>query len=496
MEQIGPYEILGELGRGGMGIVYRGLDPVIGRTVAVKTVHSSDLGDSAEQTKLKDRLFREAKSAGMLSHPGIVTIYQAGQDKDVLFIAMEFIDGPNLADALARTRPSVELTLQILKQAAEALDYAHSKGVIHRDIKPANLLLQSEGRIKVADFGIAKIAATNLTKTGTTVGSPAYMSPEQIRAMAMDGRADQYSLGIVAYEMLTGLRPYDSDTITSLVFKVVFEQPDLSKLEQVPGGLRMDPVFRKVLAKSAEDRFPNCMAFWQALSDAANGVEQGPATDFEATLPLNQSKSAAASGAGASAPPPMRLETEARPAVVAPVQPPPSQPVAAEKRPAYQPPPAAMPVEAQSSKRGLMFVGIAVAAVVLGGGGYWMWSQRSQPVIPEHKEKENRDKDRIGKKGPVEGAHEKVVPPQVIASPEAEYTPEAQKAGIEGVVRLRIGIDERGRVTEARVVKALDPGLDRKAIQAVLRWTFKPATFNGKPVPFEAQVEQHFVIPK
>jgi TonB family protein len=386
-----------------------------------------------------------------------------------------------------------------LKQAAEALDYAHSKGVIHRDIKPANLLLQSEGRIKVADFGIAKIAATNLTKTGTTVGSPAYMSPEQIRAMAMDGRADQYSLGIVAYEMLTGLRPYDSDTITSLVFKVVFEQPDLSKLEQVPGGLRMDPVFRKVLAKSAEDRFPNCMAFWQALSDAANGVDQP--TDFEATLPLNSSKPKTSTvSSPADGPPPARIETEARPslAVPLPLSSPPVIKPEPRQQPSYQSPPVAAAVAhpAQSSSSRIGLIGIAVAVLALAGGGYWMWSQRTPPVGPEHREKENREKDRIGKKGPVEGAHEKVVPPQVITSPEAEYTPEAQRAGIEGVVRLRIGINERGQVTEARVVKPLDPGLDHKAIQAVLRWTFKPATFNGKPVPFEAQVEQHFVIPR
>jgi len=467
MEQIGPYQIIGELGRGGMGIVYRGLDPVIGRTVAVKTVHSSDLGDSVEQEKLKERLFREAKSAGILSHPGIVTIYQAGQENDVLFIAMEFIDGPNLAEALARTKPSVELTLQILKQAAEALDYAHSKGVIHRDIKPANLLLQSEGRIKVADFGIAKLAATNLTKTGTTVGSPAYMSPEQIRAMPMDGRADQYSLAIVAYEMLTGLRPYDSDTITSLVFKVVFEQPDLSKLENVPGGMNMQPVFLKALAKTAPERFPTCMAFWEALSVAAG---MGAGSQLESTLLL----SGVGNANGPSSPGGKTV------AGTIPLN-------ATRVEPQPEPPPAKPPEE--PSRRGVMLGGVGALVVALAGGGYWMFGRKTPDPKPE-------DPGKGKTVDPPPGDGEKATAPELIKRVSAEYTPEAYKAGIQGSVRVRIGINEQGRVEEAEVVKSLDPGLDKKAIEAAKKWTFKPAMLRGKPVAVRSQVELEFLIQK
>ena len=465
MEQIGPYKIEGELGRGGMGIVYRGVDPVIGRTVAVKTLHTAELGDRAEQEKLRERLFREAKSAGILSHPGIVTIYQAGQDRDVLFIAMEFIDGPNLADALLRTKPNLETLLDLLRQAAEALDYAHSKGVVHRDIKPANLLLQSGGRIKIADFGIAKLASTNLTRTGTTVGSPAYMSPEQIRASAVDGRADQYSLAILAFEMFTGRRPYDSDTITSLVFKIVFEQPDFSSLDQVPGGQRLDPVFRKALAKAADDRYPNCVAFWQALSDASKSTSP---KEVESTVP--------------SVPPASTIST-----IPMTVQP----PVQPQAQP-FSPPPPPPPPAGGSSK---VILGLAgVVALLVAGGGFWMWSHRetTTPIVPIAKEE-----TKVVPSDPTaQNGQEKATKPVPIQTFTAEYTPEALKAGIQGSVKVRVGIDEQGNVEEANVIGPLDPGLDQKALEAARKWKFKPALLRGKPVAVTSQVELEFLIDK
>ena len=420
-----------------MGIVYRALDSVIGRTVAIKTLHTAELGgDPAEQELSKERLFREAQSAGILSHPGIVTIYQAGQDGDVLFIAMEYIDGPNLAAAMNRTKPSLELTLQLLKQAAEALDYAHSKGVVHRDIKPANLLLQSEGRLKIADFGIAKLAASTLTKTGTTVGSPAYMSPEQVRAVALDGRADQYSLAILAYEMMTGSRPFDSDTITSLVFKIVFEEPDLSLLgTAVPRGDRLEPVLKKALAKKAEDRYPNCVAFWQALSDAAAAVPV-PAPVPDRTLSFG---------------------------VSTPVQP--QVPLTA---PSLAPPP----------DRRKLLAGIGVFAVAIAGGGVLTWIKREP--LPQV---QNPAKPTGGNS-----------PPELITRVEAPYRP--AKAGTEGTVTLGIVINEQGLAEDAVVVRSVDPGLDRSALETVKQWRFKPAMMNGEPVAAKRQVEFTFVIPK
>ena len=456
MQQIGPYEIQEELGRGGMGVVYRGLDPVIGRTVAVKTLHASDLGDANEQERLRERLFREAKSAGILSHPGIVTIYQAGQDKDVLFIGMEFIDGPNLANALARTKPSLELTIDLVRQAAEALDYAHSKGVVHRDVKPANLLLQSDGRIKIADFGIAKLAAASLTKTGTTVGSPAYMSPEQIRAAPVDGRADQYSLAIMAYEMLTGLRPYDSDTISSLVFKIVFEQPDLASLATVPGGPALEQVFRKALSKSAEDRYPTCLAFCQALAAAAQGSKQA---EFIQTLPL--------------------------PSLMEPT---PLIKAAADTQAApFVPPPAVR------NKRSSLPAAAAVIGGLIIGIGLWMALHREQVADTT---KQTATKEVEPPIPPGTDSNEKATQPVVIEQVKPEYTPEALKAGIEGAVKLRIGINEKGQVEEADVVGPLDPGLDQKAIDAVKKWKFKPGMLRGKPVAMRSRVELEFHIAK
>jgi len=192
VQRLGPYQILGELGRGGMGTVYRGLDPLIGRSVAIKTVRLAEVADSSELALLRERLYREAQSAGILSHPGIVTVYHVGEENGVSFIAMEFIDGPTLSAILSSgARPPRDWAISVLRQAAAALDFAHQRGVVHRDIKPANLMLTSDGRVKVADFGVARIASSSLTRTGMSLGSPSYMSPEQVQAAAVDGRSDQ-----------------------------------------------------------------------------------------------------------------------------------------------------------------------------------------------------------------------------------------------------------------------------------------------------------------
>ena len=205
MEQIGRYKIVGELGRGAMGIVYKAQDPSIGRMIAIKSIRLNDLSDDAERVRMRDRLFREAQSAGILSHPGIVTIYDVAEEGGLAYIFMELVNGPPLEKMLkAEQTPDKETLLSVFRQTAAALDYAHKKGIVHRDIKPANIMIHEDGTAKITDFGVAKIVSQQMTQAGTIMGTPSYMSPEQVQGGVISGRTDQFSLAVIAYEVLTG----------------------------------------------------------------------------------------------------------------------------------------------------------------------------------------------------------------------------------------------------------------------------------------------------
>src|SRR5215467_5652746 len=227
MDRIGRYKIIREWGRGAMGVVYHAIDPNIGRPVAIKTIDLSAVRNPDEQKRLCDRLFREARSAGILSHPGIVTIYDVEQQGDLAYIAMEYVDGPTLDHLLAEGQAAPpEQMFSVLEQTAAALDYAHQKGIVHRDIKPANIMIAADGTAKITDFGIAKITASeSFTMTGAIVGTPHYMSPEQVQGQAVDGRSDQFSLAVITYEMLTGEKPFVGEHLTTVVYKIVAEEP-------------------------------------------------------------------------------------------------------------------------------------------------------------------------------------------------------------------------------------------------------------------------------
>lgn len=253
-----------------MGIVYDARDPKIGRRVALKTIRWQDLGDDNERTWLRDRLFREARSAGNLNHPGIVVIYDVGEDSERAFIAMERVEGPTLQAILASGPVSdCAALLGILEQCAEALDFAHENGIVHRDIKPSNIMLHRNSRVKIADFGIAKVLATqHHTKTGMVMGTPSYMSPEQIKAQTIDGRSDQFSLAVIAFEMLAGQKPFNGDSLAALVHQIVYEEPR-SLLETAPHLPReVDTVIRKALSKNAADRYAASTQFVRALRAA------------------------------------------------------------------------------------------------------------------------------------------------------------------------------------------------------------------------------------
>jgi serine/threonine-protein kinase len=272
MDRIGRYKIVRELGRGAMGVVYHAIDPNIGRPVAIKTIHFGGNRKPEEIERMRERLFREARSAGMLSHPGIVTIYDVEQQGDLAYIAMEYVDGHTLDQVLSEPAPLEGVRLfSILGQTAVALDYAHSKGIVHRDIKPANIMISEDGTSKIADFGIAKIAAAeNLTMTGSIVGTPHYMSPEQVQGQPVDGRSDQFSLAVIAYEMLTGEKPYTGDHLTTVIYKIVAEEPVLPHRLNPSLSTAIENVLRKALSKKADARYHNCQEFIDALEKACS----------------------------------------------------------------------------------------------------------------------------------------------------------------------------------------------------------------------------------
>ncbi len=274
MQQVGRYQIVSELGRGAMGIVYQALDPTIGRTIAIKSIRLQDLTDTAERDRLRERLVREAQSAGILSHPGIVTIYDIAEEDGMAYIFMEFVNGPPLEKMLLHEQtPDKETLLSIFRQTAAALDYAHKKGIVHRDIKPANIMIHEDGTAKVTDFGVAKIVSQQMTLAGTMMGTPSYMSPEQVQGTAISGRADQFSLAVIAYEVLTGEKPFVAEYLPTLLFKIVREEPLLPQRLNPTLGPQVGAVLHKALSKNAADRYETCTDFVNALSTACNATK-------------------------------------------------------------------------------------------------------------------------------------------------------------------------------------------------------------------------------
>ncbi|PYQ01858.1 MAG: hypothetical protein DMF82_18030, partial [Acidobacteria bacterium] len=267
-QTIGRYQVLTSIGYGAMGAVYKAFDPLIKRTLAIKTIRLDIPRGSPQYRSFIDRFYHEARISGTLSHPNIVTLFDIGEENGLPYLAMEFVEGQTISSILERgERFPPEKVIALVSQIASAVDYAHSKGVIHRDIKPSNLILYEGERVKVTDFGIAKLVDAEMTQSGTLLGTPSYMSPEQAMGDKLDGRSDIFSLGVCAFEMLSGEQPFPGTNVTSILYKLVHVDPiEPANLEM--NGLvpqKWHEVFSRVLAKKPDDRYQTASDFVQDL---------------------------------------------------------------------------------------------------------------------------------------------------------------------------------------------------------------------------------------
>ena len=332
--RLGRYVMESVLGKGAMGVVYLARDPVIGRRVALKTLTIPS--DAEEAEEFRKRFLREAQAAGMLNHPGIVTVHDAGVDDEtgLSFIAMEYIEGHSLREYLRSGHGFAYSEVSRIGAAlAGALDYAHSKGVVHRDIKPANILFTTQGMVKITDFGVARLESSNLTATGQFIGTPNYMSPEQVAGGIVDGRSDLFSLGVVLFELLTGQRPFPGQSLTEVAYKIVHEPARIPS--QVRPGLpsAFNPIVLKLLEKDPGRRYGRGADVARAL-EALRRVLAGMTGDVsQFTAPAPQHASAEPGAVAASPTATRATELGPVPPVGAPVE---ESPAAAEHLAAVQ----------------------------------------------------------------------------------------------------------------------------------------------------------------
>lgn len=287
MSKIGRYEILGELGKGAMGVVYRAMDPMLGRPVAIKTVNMSD--DPAEVAEYEARFYQEAKAAGGLNHPNIVTIHDIGKSKNIAYMAMELLEGPELRAVMKPGEPLAPArAVEIAAQVAEGLAYAHQHGVVHRDVKPANIMILPNEVAKITDFGIARMRQAEVrTQTGVVLGSPRYMSPEQVAGKRAEPRSDIFSLGVILYEMLTGKPAFAGEDVTSVMYQILNVVPPAPSSVNPAVPAVLDFIVAKALAKNADERYADAAELARDLRGCAKQVAStAPAPALERSAPL------------------------------------------------------------------------------------------------------------------------------------------------------------------------------------------------------------------
>jgi eukaryotic-like serine/threonine-protein kinase len=354
IEKLGKYEIKRTLGKGAMGIVYEGWDPIIARRVAIKTVRLPDTADDPETEEALARFRREAQAAGRLTHPNIVGVFDYGETNDLAYIVMEFVDGPSVKSLVDKQeRFAIADTVRIMSDLLAGLKFSHDRGVVHRDIKPANIMLTSEGQGKIADFGIARIESSSMTQAGTVLGTPAYMSPEQFMGQVVDARTDIYSSGVVLYQLLTGERPFDGG-MSAIMHKALNTEPVPPSQLSVTSPPAFDAVIRKAMAKRPEDRFQSAAAFLEAIRAAASGQRVEAMADV---VDENATMVAASRPTAASPPRPTPPPASASPQI------------------------AAVPARRSATP---MVVVAAVVALLFAGGGAWLFLFRggTPPTTP------------------------------------------------------------------------------------------------------------------
>jgi serine/threonine-protein kinase len=483
-ERFGRYEVIDEIGDGAMGRVYRAWDPAVNRVVAVKTIKSEYLTRDTADEYLK-RFHREAQSAGGLNHPAIVRVFDLGDD----YLVMELVEGRTLHRLIREGgRLAPDEALRLLAPVADAVDHAHRAGIVHRDIKPANIMVQPNGRPKLMDFGVAKIEASVMTTAGQILGSPSYMSPEQIAGDSVTGRSDLYSLAVVAYEMLTGQPPFQGRTITQIIYRVMHEAPPPPRQWNAALPARYDDVFARALAKSPAARFSTAGEFVTALD--LKELEYA----FSAPMP-----------APAPAPAPQGDDS---PTVLAALP--------------------AAPTPAARGPRGLALAGAGLLALVAVS---WLVLRRapmepaeapappatiassdvpSATPTPEAPTPAPSELPRVApapKARPtatppptpapvVEGELVElgpgVTPPRRVSGESASYPERARRVNLRGTVLLDLIVDENGLPTDLQVAESAGPVLDEAVLKAVRTWRFEPARKDGIRVKVRWQVRQTY----
>jgi len=517
-ESFGRYQVESQIGDGAMGRVYRAFDPLARRVVAIKTIKSELLSDTDSEEYLK-RFRREAQAAGALLHPNIVTIFDIGED----YFVMEHLEGVTL-HALLRDRGRLDLdhALRILGPVAEALDFAHRRGVVHRDIKPANIMVLPDGRPKLMDFGVAHIESTVMTKRGQFLGSPSYMAPEQIAGGDITPRADLFSLAAVAYELLVGKKAFDGPNITGIIYQIVHEQPRPPRTVNVDLPPHHDAVFARALAKDPAQRFELVADFVTALDRRAGeartqGVPQQagqdgvgsptldlrPGTIQDPAEVLAGGESPLATAEHAASRPAWRRSSvpalaaaalllggvaalfllrphggvrESATPATAPADEPAAPPTAVTQ---MQGPVAAPPTESPRPEAS------EDSPSPMSGSAPRPEKPASSPTGRRPSAVREGDLVRLGPG---------VSPPRRISGPPAEYPRAAQRKRLQGTVVVEMIVTETGEPIDLRIVESAGEVLDQAVLSALGRWRFEPASKDGVKVRVRWQARHSFVF--